>query len=173
MSRRARQPFAVPRLSGTVRDGPARARWTLRANTPFGPYAIVVGTAASLTKTTVRPPWQVRNLTATPGNGRVLLRWERPSSLGGEGAMLVRYEHRQKEENNAWGAWHFAGDPNSNGRVLTGLDNGTRYSFCVRAINQGLAGPDGSSVSTAPAPQLRLNASSGGFRQGGDGVRVR
>ena len=141
---------------------------------PTGAWTVVAaGPAASFTKTTVRPPWQVRNLTATPGNGRVLLGWERPSSVGGEGAVLVRYEYRRKEGNDAWGAWQFAGGPNSNGRVLTGLDNGTRYSFRVRALNQGLAGPEGSPVSATPAPQLRLNVSTGGFRQGGDGVRVR
>ena len=129
------------------------------------------GPAASFTKTTVRPPWQVRNLTATPGNGRVLLGWERPSSVGGEGAVLVRYEYRRKEGNDAWGAWQFAGDPNSNGRVLTGLDNGTRYSFQVRAVNQGLAGADGSPVSAMPAAALRLDESAAESGQGGQDLR--
>ena len=51
---------------------------------------------------------------------------------------------------------------------MTGLANGTDYSFRMRAVNQDLAGPESIPESSTPAPQFRLSVRPGHFVAGGD-----
>ena len=133
--------------------------------------AIGSSSPASITTTTAGAPGAVRSLSANPANERAILRWDRPSSVGGQGALLIRYEYQQKAGSGNWSDWKFIGGAHSSSRLVTGLSNGTKYSFRVRAVNQDkLTGPDGSTVSTTPAPQFHMYLNNGGFRQGGDGV---
>ncbi len=96
----------------------------------------------------VGPPSPPRDLTATAGDQAVELSWRRPAEDGG--ARIVRYEYRQQEGDGPFGAWQIIGeDPPPTAHQVTGLTNGTSYTFQVRAVNQ--AGP-GPAVRTTATP---------------------
>ena len=87
---------------------------------------------------TLTAPGTPRTLTATPGDGAVVLTWTAPTS----GGTPSRYEHRHK----ATSSLPFVGSDSwtSAGTALTAtvgtLTNGTPYSFEVRAVNSVGAG---------------------------------
>ena len=130
--------------------------------------AVGAGEEQSITKTTLSAPSRVRSLRATAGNTRVILVWVPPLNVGGEGAFLLRYEFQQKAGSGSWSEWKHAGDAWQRGRIVTGLGNDTNYSFRMRAVNQDLAGPESTSVSSAPAPQFRLSVHPGHLVVGGE-----
>ena len=103
-----------------------------------GPPATVTVTPEADT----RPPSAPRNLSASPGDGRVTFRWEPPSNSGG--AAITDYQCRI--DTNAWIST--GGDLTE---VVTGLTNGQEYGFEVRAVNAAGAG-------TAVSISVRLNA---------------
>ena len=90
-----------------------------------------------------------RNLTATAGNGQVTLGWTPPQSGGGS---ITRYEYRQETTANAGGTgtWTTTGGTGTTFTV-TGLANGTRYYFRVRAVSSDGPGPESSEASATPA----------------------
>ena len=90
-----------------------------------------------------------RNLTATAGNGQVTLGWTSPQSGG---ASITRYEYRQETTANAGGTgtWTTTGGTGTTFTV-TGLANGTRYYFRVRAVSSDGPGPESSEASATPA----------------------
>ena len=103
----------------------------------------------------VRPPSVPRNLRAEPGDRQVTLSWGAPSSDGG--SPIVRYEYRLQVGDGAVGRWQIISDrPGEQSHVVTrrhrvvGLDNGTSYTFQVRAVNNRWAGPATESVSATP-----------------------
>ena len=130
--------------------------------------AVGAGEEQSITKTTLSAPSRVRYLRATAGNARVVLVWVPPRNTGGEGAFVLRYEYQQKEGGGPWSEWKYLADRWQRGQVVTGLANGTDYSFRIRAVNQDLAGPESMSESSTPAPQFRLSVHPGHFVVGGD-----
>ena len=80
-------------------------------------------------------PW---NLTLTPGDKHMMLRWERPADNGG--LPITGYQYSQKEEDRSFGSWisidnSASGEANESSYAVTGLKNGTVYSFRVRAVN--------------------------------------
>ena len=74
-------------------------------------------------------PGAPRNLTAVGGNGEVVLSWDAPSSDGG--AEITDYEYRINGQN----PWISIGSTETT-HTVTGLDNGTVYTFQVRAVNR-------------------------------------
>lgn len=130
--------------------------------------AVGAGEEESITKTTLSAPSRVRYLRATAGNARVILRWIPPLNGGGEGAFVLRYEYQQRAGSGSWSEWRYAADAWQRGQVVTGLVNGTDYSFRMRAVNQDLAGPESIPESSIPAPQFRLSVRPGHFVVGGD-----
>lgn len=98
-------------------------------------------------------PGAPRNLTAVPGDERVTLMWERPVDNGG--LPITSYEYSRKEEGGSFGNWISIDnsgpmETNETSYVVTGLKNGTVYSFRVRAVN--VVGPgDASAEATAEA----------------------
>ena len=88
----------------------------------------------------VGPPTTPSALTATAGDQAVELSWRRPADDGG--AQIVRYEYRQQDGDGPFGAWQIIGaDPPPTTHRVTGLMNGTRYTFQVRAVNASGPGP--------------------------------
>ena len=128
------------------------------------------GGEQSITKTTLSAPSRVRHLRATAGNGRVVLMWAPPVDVGGDGAILLRYEYQLRASRGSWSEWTYLADRWQRGQVATGLANGTHYSIRMRAVNQDLAGPESRWVSSTPAPQFRLSVHPGHFEVGGEGT---
>ena len=75
------------------------------------------------------PPSAPRNLTAVVGDGQVVLSWDAPESDGG--AEITDYEYRINGRN----PWISTGSTNTT-HTVTGLVNGTEYTFQVRAVNR-------------------------------------
>ncbi len=91
------------------------------------------------------PPMALGSLTADRGNGQVRLNWTAPSS----GATPTGYEYRYaRADRTLPPTWSAASGGTSH--TVTGLTNGTEYTFEVRARNAVGPGP-ASSVRTTPA----------------------
>ncbi len=91
------------------------------------------------------------NLSAAAGDGQVTLSWSNPGN-----SNISKYQ--LKIDNGA-----FADIPNSDagttGHTVTGLTNGTTYTFAVRAVNGAAA-----MVNATPTPLAALNQSQGETR---------
>ena len=124
-------------------------RFRVRAVNSVGPGA--ESKPAIATPATV--PGAPRNLTTTPGDQRVTLIWERPTDNGG--LPITSYQYIQKEEDGSFGSWVSIDDSGPRGAnetsyTVTGLKNGTIYSFRVRAVNA--LGPGDPSVEATAEP---------------------
>ena len=74
-------------------------------------------------------PGAPRNLAAVGGDGEAVLTWDAPASDGG--AAITDYEYRINRRN----PWISIGSTNTT-HTVTGLVNGTEYTFQVRAVNR-------------------------------------
>ena len=95
-------------------------------------------------------PGAPRNLTAHAGDGHVTLEWTEPQSDGG--SPIIRYEY--KRDDRPWRNTSGSG----NRHVESNLENGTTYTFVVRAINAVNAsspGPESTSTTVAATPQIK------------------
>ena len=108
-------------------------------------------------------PGVPRDLGTAPGDGRVTLAWTAPGSDGG--AAIEKYQYRaQRTGTTAWTPdWTDVpdgSDPGSSAAdetrvIVSGLTNGTRYRFQLRAVNSAGEGPAESAADTpvrAPLP---------------------
>ena len=93
-------------------------------------------------------PGAPRNLTAVGGDGEVVLSWDAPASDGG--AEITDYEYRI----NGSGPWIPIGSTDTT-HTVTGLVNGTEYTFQVRAVNRvGKSRLPNQAETTPEAPEL-------------------
>ena len=116
-----------------------RYRFAVRAHNAGGP-----GSAAGVTATPNGAPPQATGLVATPGSGRVVLRWD---AIEGPD----EWEVRRAQQGGNWGNWTSLGENNNaTGATVTGLSNGTTYTFQVRALVPGNNGAASSTVSAKP-----------------------
>ena len=91
-----------------------------------------------------------RNFAAAPGNGQVTLSWTAPASDGD--AAISGYQYQQAAGTGAYGQWTaIPGGPSTRSYVVTGLTNGTRYFYRVRAVNSDGDGPPSAEESATPA----------------------
>ena len=102
-------------------------------------------------------PGPPQNLTAVPGSGAVALNWEAPSDPGS--SAIVRYEvrHAAGEAVPPATAWESVGLTFTH--TVTGLANGQRHTFEVRAVN-------GSTPGEGPAAQVQATPSAAGRSRG-------
>ena len=92
----------------------------------------------------VTPPSTPLGITSTPGNGSALVAWESPVSTGG--ASITGYE---VESTPAGGTCLVAAPVRT--CTITGLSNGTAYTFTVRARNSaGVSAPSAPSRTVTP-----------------------
>ena len=97
---------------------------------------------------TTSVPGAPRNLTAVGGNGEVVLSWDAPASDGG--AEITDYEYRINGQNH----WISIGSTETT-YTVTGLDNGTAYTFQVRAVNRiGTGRVPNQAEATPEAPEV-------------------
>lgn len=105
----------------------------------------------SVINNTVAVPGAPQNLSASAGDGKVMLTWRAPVDRGG--GAITRYEYRINS-----GIW------TSSGRTLsvtaTGLTNGTSYTFEVRAVNSAGAG-EAETVTATPAATVPIAGDGG------------
>ena len=93
-------------------------------------------------------PGAPRNLTAVGGYGQVVLTWDAPADDGG--AEITDYEYRINGRN----PWISIGSTLTT-HTVTGLVNGTGYTFQVRAVNRIGKGRASSQTEAAPeAPEV-------------------
>ncbi len=138
------------------------------------PEGVSAGTPASATVTLLDVPDQPQNLTATAGAGQVTLRWDALHDT-----TVTEWQYRgdryypTKDVWTGFQDWMGIADSDSTttSHTVTGLSNGVRYRFFVRAEN-----PAGPSEASAPAEAVLLtvaySASSYEATEGGAAVSV-
>ena len=91
-------------------------------------------------------PAKPAGLAATPGDGGVLLAW---TALGDSSVTLWQYSYRT---DGGHGAWTDIPDSYATtvGYTVSGLDNGTMYSFRIRAANSNGSGLESDEVTATP-----------------------
>ena len=116
----------------------------VRAVNGFGPGPEIESSAI----TPVGAP-TAGDLGADPGDGQVALSWA-PGSSGG--SDITKWQYRQSESGEGYGAWMDIADsgPSTSSHVVTGLNNGTSYTFQVRAVNRLGTGTPISSAAATP-----------------------
>jgi hypothetical protein len=112
------------------------------------PYFFVVGASnavgastpsvPSATTTPKGPPLAPTNITAVPGNAEATVRWSAPASDGGSSILLYNIISTPGSLTKAVNGTDLTG-------VVTGLTNGTAYTFTVTAFNALGAGPQSTS----------------------------
>ena len=94
-------------------------------------------------------PHAPANLSATPGNGHVALSWDDPDDT-----TITGYQYQQAEGEGEFGDWaDISGSmATTTSQTVTGLTNGTRYTFAVRAVNDSLGNGAASTVTAVMVP---------------------
>ena len=96
-------------------------------------------------------PSKLADVAATAGNTTVMLSWTAAPASD----VIINYEIRQSDdEGSNWGAWSTIASYTTIGSTLsdtvTGLSNGTTYSFQIRAKNLQGGGPASETVVATP-----------------------
>ena len=113
-----------------------------------GPWSPSGSTRKPPSRPRTSAPGAPRNLTAVGGDGQVVLTWRAPSSDGG--AAITDYEYRIDRRN----PWISTGSTDTT-YTVTGLVNGTSYTFQVRAVNRRGKGRASSRAEATPvAPEV-------------------
>ena len=99
-------------------------------------------------------PGAVRSLVATPGDSRVGLAWRVPLTDGG--SDLVRYEVRHAAGGSVPADTAWTGVGLDRTHDVSGLTNGTLYTFQVRAVNGANPG-NGPAASTTATPRAKAD----------------
>ena len=93
------------------------------------------------------PPSAPANFTATVGDKQITLSW-----ANADNTAITRYQFRQKTGTGSYGSWMSMMNSNANTttHTVTGLANGTAYSFQVRAVASTVNGTASAEVSATP-----------------------
>ena len=123
------------------------------------------GPASEIFQQTQRAaPAKLSGVTATAGNREVTLAWTNPNDFA-----ITHYDYRQSTDGGEnWGGWQNL-ITGSNSHTVTGLSNGTTYSFQVRANSLIGSGEASDTVTATPsgppaAPDLRADPGDGKVR---------
>ena len=141
-------------------DGAREVTFTLALSPPD---IFTLGEPSSVTVTVLdndTPPSAPRNLAAEARDGEARLTWQAP--LTDNGQAVTGYEYRHKAGTGSFGAWTdiLGSNGNTTEYTVTGLANGTLYTFEVQAENTaGQSGPSNQASVTpaagdSPAPVL-------------------
>ena len=101
------------------------------------------------------PPSTPTNLTASPGDGQVTLTWTTPA----ESVASTKHQYCRRTDSAACTVLNWrdilnsgTGETNANSYTVTRLQNGTEYTFRVRAVHAG--GESGVSSEATATPQV-------------------
>ena len=94
-------------------------------------------------------PHAPANLSAAGGNGQVALSWDDPDDT-----TITGYQYQQAEGEGEFGDWaDISGSmATTTSHTVTGLTNGTSYTFAVRAVNDSLGNGAASTVTAVMVP---------------------
>ena len=134
---------------------------------------ISVASSAVVSATPAGPP-RAPALTASGGDGQVVLNWTAASS---NGSAIVRYEiqGRVAASGHGWPGWSAVpGGSTARDTTVTGLTNGTEYEFAVRAVNGVGAGASSSQKATPQAATIAVSFGAASYQatEGGEAVKV-
>jgi hypothetical protein len=129
-------------VSGTPTAAAAQTQFIVNATVGGSPAADTI----TVTVSAGNPPGAPTNVTGTAGNSQVAVSWTAPLSLGC--SAITGYIVRAVQDTTKTCAWT-SGALNC---TVTGLTNGTSYTFTVRAANSVGFGPASNpSLSVTPA----------------------
>ena len=105
------------------------------------------GTVAVTVSAATPVPAAPTGLSATAGNGQVVLSWSDPDN-----DSITRYEASYSKVGESWGAWSAISnsDADTTGHTVTSLDNGSEYRFRIRAVNSAGNSAESAVVSATP-----------------------
>ena len=99
-------------------------------------------------------PGAIQDLSAAPGDERVVLSWSPPMDEGTSPVLGLDYRARKETASN-WSSWTDTGvGPRASNPAytVTNLDNGTPYTFEVRARSAAGNGPPSNRATGTPLP---------------------
>lgn len=110
---------------------------------------------------TATVPAAPQNVTAIPGNGRVIVNWYPPANTGGAAitGYTVNYGTTASETYHTTGCTT-SSESDLSCAISSGLTNGTPYTFTVAATNSNGMGPAAFSSSVVPESTLTASPSS-------------
>lgn len=112
--------------------------------------AVGTGASATVSGQALAVPSAPRSVQVKPGDARLTVTWQAPSSNGGNPLTGYVVEHRSYVK--GWGAWTSRNVGASTTKLeLTGLTNGTKYQVRVSARSQVGTSPASTVVQQAPA----------------------
>ena len=125
------------------------------------------GGEATVTATPVGPPEKPSGLTATDSDQQVTLSWTAPSNNGG--SAITSYKYSKDNGTN----WTSTGATTTS-HTVTGLTNGTEYTFKVRAVNTHGDGAESAAAKATPAtkPAAPTNLSATDNAQASGAVKL-
>ena len=137
-------------------DGDAQtdAAQTLTHSARGGGYDRVDIASVTVTLAENDPPLKPANLRAIAGNGQVMLRWDDP-----ENPDITGWEFAQKTGDGSYGGFTAisGSDAETTSHTVTGLTDGTRYGFKVRAVSAvGYGAESDEATATAGRPSLSV-----------------
>ena len=123
----------------------ASSRWYFQWGSFTNPPALGETVTVKITKSV---PDATAGLAAASENQQVKLTWSKPTDF-----RITKYQYRQKAGTGNYGNW--TDIPGSNrhttSHTVTSLNNGTKYTFQVRAVNDGGGGAASDEASATPA----------------------
>jgi len=124
--------------------------------------------ASEVSSTPAGAPSAPTGLTATPGNGQVVLSWTAPSSDGG--GVIEGYDIYEGTSSGGESTTPINPTPiTSTAYTVTGLTDGTTYYFTVVAIGETGTSPAAAEVSALPTPTPTHTPTSGYREVASDG----
>ena len=135
--------ITIPTSSDSAVEGREHYRIKLNAATGYS-----LGSTTTADGTLLDPvPAKPTGLTATPGHGQVTLNWDDPQD-----ASITGWQVQYKQGDGSYGNWMDIPNSTANttSHTVTGLKDGIRYAFRLRAVNAVGAGDASDPVAATP-----------------------